>query len=88
MPTKAYSASVVHEVLKANPQNWVWQGNKSWIIWFLDRFAPRSVWVSWHGQAFPPLTDANGEKDYIFPKMFGLAKLRQIVAKRESDKRK
>ncbi|KFY59835.1 hypothetical protein V496_05519 [Pseudogymnoascus sp. VKM F-4515 (FW-2607)] len=70
MPTKAYSASVVHEVLKANPQNWVWQGNKSWIIWFLDRFAPRSVW------------------DYIFPKMFGLARLRQIVAKRESDKRK
>lgn len=55
MPTKAYSASVVHEVLKAHPQNWVWQGNKSWLIWFLDRFAPRSVWVSWHGHAFPPL---------------------------------
>ncbi|OBT78632.1 hypothetical protein VF21_02236 [Pseudogymnoascus sp. 05NY08] len=65
MPTKAYSASVVHEVLKSNPPNWVWQGNRSWIIWFLDRFAPRSVW------------------DYIFPSMFGLARLRQIVAKRE-----
>ncbi|OBT68759.1 hypothetical protein VE03_02206 [Pseudogymnoascus sp. 23342-1-I1] len=68
MPTKAYSASVVREVLKENPKYWVWQGNRAWIIWFLNRFAPRSVW------------------DYIFPSMFGLAKLRQIVAKRESVK--
>ncbi|KFX95420.1 hypothetical protein V490_03890 [Pseudogymnoascus sp. VKM F-3557] len=66
MPNAAYSASVVHEVLKASPQKWIWQGNRSWLIWFLDRFAPRSVW------------------DYIFPSMFGLARLRQIVAKRQS----
>lgn len=46
MPTKAYSASVVHEVLKASPRSWLWQGNRSWLIWFLDGFAPRSVWVS------------------------------------------
>lgn len=60
MPTKAYAASVVREVLKAQPRNWLWQGNRSWIIWFLDRFAPRSVWVSGMSTLFS-LIDADNE---------------------------
>jgi 1-acylglycerone phosphate reductase len=45
MPNEAYAASVVKEILKQQPAKWFWQGNRAWIIWFLDRFFPRSVWV-------------------------------------------
>jgi hypothetical protein len=83
MPNEAYSASVVREVLKAQPQSWIWKGNRSWIIWFLDRFAPRSVWVC--GISTPPtLISANNDQDWIFPSMFGLTRLRQIIVKRKS----
>ncbi|KAL1953756.1 hypothetical protein VTO42DRAFT_2287 [Malbranchea cinnamomea] len=44
MPNMAYAASVVKAVLKKSPPKWFWQGNRAWIIWFLDRFFPRSVW--------------------------------------------
>lgn len=83
MPHEAYAASVVHEVLKAKPRSWIWQGNRSWLIWFLDRFAPRSIWVCGITTLLM-LMSVNNDQDWIFPTMFGLARLRQIVLKRKS----
>lgn len=46
MPNEAYAASVAQQILKKQPPKWFWQGNRAWIIWFLDRVFPRGVWVS------------------------------------------
>jgi 1-acylglycerone phosphate reductase len=46
MPNEAYAASVAKQILKPQPPKWFWQGNRAWLIWFLDRFFFRSVWVS------------------------------------------
>ncbi|KAB8260289.1 short chain dehydrogenase/reductase [Aspergillus pseudonomiae] len=45
MKNEDYARSVVNRALHVNPPRWLWQGNKSWIIWFLDSFFPRSIWV-------------------------------------------
>jgi 1-acylglycerone phosphate reductase len=45
MPNKAYAASVVAQVLKRNPKKWIWEGNKSWIVWFVDTFLPKGIWL-------------------------------------------
>jgi len=40
MPNEAYAKSVVSHVLKSNPPRWVWEGNKAWSVWFVQRFLP------------------------------------------------
>jgi len=40
MPNEAYAKSVVSHVLKSNPPRWVWEGNKAWMVWFVQRFLP------------------------------------------------
>lgn len=45
MRNEDYARCVVNQALQANPPRWFWQGNRSWIIWFLDAFFPRSIWV-------------------------------------------
>ncbi|KAI9797283.1 MAG: hypothetical protein M1833_005579 [Piccolia ochrophora] len=68
MPTVDYARSVVNQVTKSRPPRWVFEGGKSWLMWFLDTYAPRSVW------------------DWIFPRMFGLNRLRKpaMAQKKES----
>jgi hypothetical protein len=53
MPNEAYAASVVKQILKKEPPKWFWQGNRAWIIWFLNCFFPHSVWVSCIYVPFP-----------------------------------
>ncbi|KAJ9649448.1 NADPH-dependent 1-acyl dihydroxyacetone phosphate reductase [Coniosporium apollinis] len=43
MPNEAYARSVVSKVLRKSPPKWVWEGNKSWLIWFVDSFLPKGV---------------------------------------------
>lgn len=45
MPNEDYARSVVEKVLGGG-RKWVWEGNKAWLAWFLDGFAPRGIWVS------------------------------------------
>ena len=45
MDTEDYARSVVGKVLGGR-RKWIWEGNKSWLAWFLDSFAPRGIWVS------------------------------------------
>lgn len=44
MDTEEYARSVVGKVLGGG-KKWMWEGNKSWVVWFLDTFAPRGIWV-------------------------------------------
>jgi len=44
MKTEDYARSVVGKVLGGG-RKWVWEGNLSWVAWFLDSFAPRGIWV-------------------------------------------
>lgn len=46
MPNEAYARSVVKKVLKQSPPKWVWEGNKSWVVWFACMFLPKSLMVS------------------------------------------
>lgn len=46
MPNEAYARSVVSKVLQKSPPKWVWEGNKSWLVWFLDSFLPKGIMVS------------------------------------------
>ncbi len=46
MSNEAYARSVVSKVLQKSPPKWVWEGNKSWLIWFVDSFLPKGVMVS------------------------------------------
>ncbi|KAL1648861.1 NADPH-dependent 1-acyl dihydroxyacetone phosphate reductase [Diplodia intermedia] len=43
MPSDDYAKSVVSKVLKSSPPKWVWEGNKSWAVWFLSTFLPKSI---------------------------------------------
>ncbi|KAI9877009.1 MAG: hypothetical protein M1830_005052 [Pleopsidium flavum] len=43
MKNEDYARSVVGKVLGGG-RKWVWEGNKSWVVWFLDSFAPRGIW--------------------------------------------
>ncbi|KAF2460431.1 hypothetical protein BDY21DRAFT_164764 [Lineolata rhizophorae] len=40
MPNEAYARSIVSKVLKSSPPKRVWEGNKSWLVWFAVRFFP------------------------------------------------
>lgn len=44
MKNEDYARSVAGQVLKGG-RKWVWEGNLSWLVWFLDSFAPRGIWV-------------------------------------------
>ncbi|OCK85735.1 NAD(P)-binding protein [Lepidopterella palustris CBS 459.81] len=43
MDNEAYARSVVTKVLSGRNPRWVWQGNMSWVIWFVQRFLPMGV---------------------------------------------
>ncbi|TKA55655.1 hypothetical protein B0A49_11957 [Cryomyces minteri] len=41
MPNETYARSVASQVLKSSPPKWVWEGNKAWLVWFIDAFLPK-----------------------------------------------
>ncbi|KAF2198608.1 NAD(P)-binding protein [Delitschia confertaspora ATCC 74209] len=47
MDNEAYARSVVRKVLRGDgwlsKTRWIWEGKKSWIIWFVQRFLPLGV---------------------------------------------
>ena len=46
IPNEQYARSVVSQVLKKAPRDTVWEGGKSWLVWFVSTFLPRWVMVS------------------------------------------
>lgn len=44
MKNEEYAKSVAGKVLGSG-RKWIWEGNKSWLVWFLDRFGPKGIWV-------------------------------------------
>lgn len=55
MPSDDYAKSVVSKVLKSSPPKWVWEGNKSWAVWFLSNFLPKGIMVSLAQNCAPKL---------------------------------
>lgn len=51
MSNEAYARSVVRQLLKPSPPKWVWEGNKSWLVWFMYKFLPTGFMVSTVGSA-------------------------------------
>ena len=45
MPNEAYAESVVSKVTEPRPSVWIWEGNKSWVVWFMDTFLPKGWMV-------------------------------------------
>ena len=45
-PTEEYARRVVDAVLLPNPPKSVWEGNKSWVVWFATTYLPSWVMVS------------------------------------------
>lgn len=58
MTNEDYAKSVVRKVLKKSPPRWVWEGNKSWAVWFVIRFLPWGFMVSAPVQSMK--AEANG----------------------------
>ncbi|KAK0195955.1 hypothetical protein F5146DRAFT_1133398 [Armillaria mellea] len=53
MSAEDYAKNVVPEALKANPRAWLWEGSKSWFVWTVDTFLPRTAFDNmmkgWYG---------------------------------------
>lgn len=46
MTPDEYARGVVAAVLKTSTPAWFWHGNSTTLVWFLDTFFPRTIWVS------------------------------------------
>jgi 1-acylglycerone phosphate reductase len=79
-----YAKSVVKKVLKKNPPSWAWEGNRSWTIWFVQRFLPWGFMVNLaliFKQTYGMLTEP-AYQNRIFYSMFNLWKLRGTASKK------
>lgn len=45
MSSDAYAKSVVSQVLRKSPRKLIWEGNKSWVVWFVSSFLPQGSMV-------------------------------------------
>lgn len=43
IPNEQYARSVVRQVLHKPSRDTIWEGGKSWLVWFITSFLPRSV---------------------------------------------
>ncbi|KAK5126707.1 hypothetical protein LTR85_009641 [Meristemomyces frigidus] len=43
IPNEQYAASVVRQVLTRPSKDTIWEGGKSWLVWFISSFFPRKV---------------------------------------------
>lgn len=79
MDNEDYARSVAGQVLRGG-RKWVWEGNRSWLVWFLDSVAPKGIWVwlLWLCCADRVHTDT-ALQDMIFRRMFKLWKLSGVV---------
>ena len=46
MPTVQYAKSVVSQLLHSPQKTQIWEGSKSWLVWFATTLLPRSFMVS------------------------------------------
>jgi len=46
MPNEAYAESVVRQLLGGAKRDMIWEGSKSWLVWFASSFLPVRVLVS------------------------------------------
>jgi hypothetical protein len=40
-----YAKAVVSESLKPSPRAWFWYGDSTWLVWMLDTFGWKTIWV-------------------------------------------
>jgi hypothetical protein len=40
-----YAKAVVSELLKPSPRAWFWYGDSTWLVWMLDTFGWKTIWV-------------------------------------------
>lgn len=45
MDTTEYAKSVTRQVLSTSRPKWIWEGGKSWVVWFAWTFLPQGVMV-------------------------------------------
>ena len=46
MPNEVYARSVVRQVLVRHPARYVWEGKKSYVVWFVSTFIGKAAMVS------------------------------------------
>ncbi|KAF1353531.1 hypothetical protein BDV97DRAFT_375508 [Delphinella strobiligena] len=46
MPNEHYAKSVVSQLLRSPTKLFIWEGSKSWLVWFASTFLPHSFMVS------------------------------------------
>lgn len=80
-----YAANVVTQSLKSSTPAWFWYGSFTRMIWFLDTFGWRTVWVCCDQCRFVAIFNITDLcQDSMLWKMFDLAKLKQAHAARIS----
>jgi hypothetical protein len=40
-----YAKAVVNESLRPSPRAWFWFGDSTWLVWILDTFGWKTIWV-------------------------------------------
>lgn len=79
IPNEQYARSVVSQVLSRPSRSIIWEGGKSWLVWFVYTFLPRWVMVSEHKfDFFEPrsILLLTTSKDLAMTRMFHLWKLK------------
>lgn len=46
MPNEQYAKSVVRQLLQSPKKKYIWEGSKSWLVWFVTTFLPKSFLVN------------------------------------------
>lgn len=74
MANETYAKSVVRQVLVSRPKKWIWEGGKSWLVWFVSSFLPFRVLVCWSGVC--KRVGADYRQEIAMARMFNLGKLK------------
>lgn len=79
MPTDIYAKIVVTEVLKAEPRAWLWTGNQTLLVWFMDTFLGRRGFVSSAILTFSSENNMVDLQDWLMTKMFGFSEFSSML---------
>jgi 1-acylglycerone phosphate reductase len=52
IPNEQYAASVVRQLLANPKKDTIWEGGKSWLVWFASSFFPRWIQDEWMTRTF------------------------------------
>jgi len=87
METDVYARSVVAQLIGWRKKTTIWEGSKSWLVWWLTGYMPRFFLVSlWRNRPASPLlrtTLTFNSQETAMMRMFGLNKLSPADARRK-----